>query len=76
MTTIFDATEKYTFYIWLGTCDITYLDKKTRLISLESEDGTNVWYIIRKFNELKEIIVSKIARADVVFLSDFLVKYV
>jgi hypothetical protein len=44
------------------------LDKKTRLISLESEDGTNVWYIIRKFNELKEIIVSKIARADVVFL--------
>ena len=68
LTTIFDATEKYTFYIWLGTCDITYLDKKTRLISLESEDGTNVWYIIRKFNELKEIIVSKIARADVVFL--------
>jgi hypothetical protein len=44
------------------------LDKKTRLISLESEDSTNVWDIIRKFNELKEIIVSKIARADVVFL--------
>jgi hypothetical protein len=50
------------------TCDITHLDKKTRLISLESEDSTNVRYIIRKFNELKEIIVSKIARADVVFL--------
>jgi hypothetical protein len=43
------------------------LDKKTRLISLESEDSTSVRYIIRKFNELKEIIVSKIARADVVF---------
>ena len=56
------------FYIWLGTCDITHLDKKTRLISLESEDSRNVWYIIRKFNELKEEIVSKIARADVVFL--------
>ena len=68
LTTIFDATEKYTFYIWLGTCDITHLDKKTRFISLESEDSTNVWYIIRKFNELKEIIVSKIAGADVVFL--------
>ena len=68
LTTVFDATEKYTFYIWLGTCDITHLDKKTRLISFESEDSTNVWYIIGKFNELKEIIVSKIARADVVFL--------
>jgi hypothetical protein len=44
------------------------LDKKTRLIPLESEDSTNVWHIIRKFNELKEIIVSKIARVDVVFL--------
>jgi hypothetical protein len=44
------------------------LDKKSRLISFESEDSTNVWYIIGKFNELKEIIVSKIARADVVFL--------
>jgi hypothetical protein len=40
-----------------------------RLISLESEDSTNVRYIIRKFNELKEVIVSKIARADVVFLN-------
>jgi len=69
LTTIFVVTEKYTFYIWLGTCDITHLDKKTRLISLESEDSTNVRYIIRKFNELKEVIVSKIARADVVFLN-------
>ena len=44
------------------------MDKKTRLIPLESEDSTNVWHIIRKFNDLKEIIVSKIARVDVVFL--------
>ena len=68
LTTIFYITDKYTFYIWLGTCDITHLDQKTRLISLESEDSKTVWYIIRKFNELKEEIVSKIARADVVFL--------
>jgi hypothetical protein len=31
LTTIFDdATEKYALYIWLGTCDVTHLDKKVQ----------------------------------------------
>lgn len=47
-----DKEEKLTFYIWLGTCDITYYEKSTRFISLETDNDRNIRYIIRKFKEL------------------------
>ncbi|CAC5388963.1 unnamed protein product [Mytilus coruscus] len=68
LTTTFHANETYTFYIWLGTCDITNLDRSTRLISLDSDSNRNIRYIIRKFQELKEAITSRIIRSDIVFL--------
>ncbi|CAC5361920.1 unnamed protein product [Mytilus coruscus] len=68
LTTTFHVNETYTFYIWLGTCDITNLDRSTRLISLDSDSNRNIRYIIRKFQELKEAITSRIIRSDIVFL--------
>ena len=65
----FDKEEKLSFYIWLGTCDLTYYDKSTKFISLEDDkNDRNITYIIRKFNELKEFITSQFARSEVVFL--------
>ena len=63
-----DKEEKLTFYVWLGTCDLTYYEKSTRFISLETDNDSNIRYIIRKLKELKEIITAQFVRSEVVFL--------
>ena len=64
----FDKEEKLTFYIWLGTCDLTYYEKSTRFISLETDNDRNIRYIVRKFKELKQLITAQFVRSEVVFL--------
>jgi hypothetical protein len=63
-----DKEEKLTFYVWLGTCDLTYYEKSTRFISLETDNDRNIRYIIRKCKELKAIITEQFVRSEVVFL--------
>jgi hypothetical protein len=45
-----------------------YYEKCTRFISLETDNDSNIRYIIRKLKELKEIITEQFVRSEVVFL--------
>jgi hypothetical protein len=45
-----------------------YYEKSTRFISLETDNDSNIRYIIRKLKELKEIITAQFVRSEVVFL--------
>lgn len=60
--------QRKTFYIWLGTCDLTEFNKTTRYISLGHQLDANVRYIRRKFIELKNYIVQNIPKSEVIFL--------
>lgn len=68
LTSTIDTSEKYTFYIWLGTCDVAHLDRSTRLISLDANNNRNIRYIVRKFHELRVAINFRVRFSDVVFL--------
>ena len=47
---------------------MTYYEKSTRFISLETDNDRNIRYIIRKSKELKELITAQCVRSEVVFL--------
>ena len=42
LTETLDSSEAYIFYIWLGTCDVTRLEQRTRKIELEALDDRNI----------------------------------
>ncbi|CAG2197890.1 unnamed protein product [Mytilus edulis] len=57
-----------TFYIWLGTCNLTELNRTTRYISLVNQNDSNVRYLRRKFIELKELITKIKPKSKIIFL--------
>lgn len=60
--------KQVTIYIWLGTCDLTDLNKSSKYISLNSTNDSNVRYIRRKFIELQNFITTTIPKSTVIFL--------
>lgn len=63
-----ESYKKKTFYIWLGTCDLTELNRTTGYISLRHQLDANVRYLRRKFIELKTYILENINQSKVIFL--------
>ena len=59
---------KHIVCIWLGTCDLTDLNKKSRLLTLNANNDSNVRYLRRKFIELKQIIKNILPSTKVIIL--------